>query len=433
MPSIVSRYVRVKPYRWRIRPCMRIELYGCKYDPTISPGSPLPTSPTLSTTVSTTAGSTRMHSTNFGSSSQRSTFSTSQGTTVQRSSVKSGSPSTAVNVVQTTENTEDFTTKISVIGPVTGSHGKQTETTVKPNTKQLATSLPRTTLKSKSSSQPLITNPNGTTTSPHKSTTVGVTVSGSNPVVPTTNQIVCGTCSPNDFTCSSGCECFPQAWVCDGNSDCSDSSDEFNCTNTPPPSTTPLLVPTTPVCEGDKIYTSCKPSCEQRCQWMNNQPCNNSVPAFCTPGCTCERGTVLNGTHCVNPVDCHCKYGRIFYKAGSSWTDGCNVCSCWNNDIICSSKPCPTIAGCSSDQFMIVTLPGECCEKCVLRNYTIPTPSPICVHPLVPCGGGQCVSQQWMCDGEKDCDGGEDENNCTTKIICNEPLGNSFFLSLTRS
>ena len=37
------------------------------------------------------------------------------------------------------------------------------------------------------------------------------------------------TCQKEEFKCKSRQDCVPTRWVCDGNKDCSDGSDEFNC------------------------------------------------------------------------------------------------------------------------------------------------------------------------------------------------------------
>lgn len=43
-------------------------------------------------------------------------------------------------------------------------------------------------------------------------------------------QIEKHVCTPEEFTCkSSEGECIPMSWVCDGNSDCSNGSDETTC------------------------------------------------------------------------------------------------------------------------------------------------------------------------------------------------------------
>lgn len=36
-------------------------------------------------------------------------------------------------------------------------------------------------------------------------------------------------CPENEFMCEIGDKCIPMNWKCDGAPDCSDNSDEFNC------------------------------------------------------------------------------------------------------------------------------------------------------------------------------------------------------------
>ena len=36
------------------------------------------------------------------------------------------------------------------------------------------------------------------------------------------------TCRPEQFTCFNG-QCIPQGWICDDSEDCTDGSDEQNC------------------------------------------------------------------------------------------------------------------------------------------------------------------------------------------------------------
>lgn len=46
----------------------------------------------------------------------------------------------------------------------------------------------------------------------------------------TWNNVEKHVCTPEEFTCkSTDGECIPMSWVCDQNPDCSDGSDEQNC------------------------------------------------------------------------------------------------------------------------------------------------------------------------------------------------------------
>ena len=37
------------------------------------------------------------------------------------------------------------------------------------------------------------------------------------------------TCPPDTFQCASSLRCIPESWICDGDNDCGDMSDEQNC------------------------------------------------------------------------------------------------------------------------------------------------------------------------------------------------------------
>ena len=60
-------------------------------------------------------------------------------------------------------------------------------------------------------------------------------------------------CSSDEFTCNDG-QCVSRNVHCDGRPDCFDNSDEFQCTTTPAPATTPYYPPYPPY-----LYTTPAP------------------------------------------------------------------------------------------------------------------------------------------------------------------------------
>ena len=151
-----------------------------------------------------------------------------------------------------------------------------------------------------------------------------------------------------DFTCANQ-RCVPQSWVCDGDDDCLDNSDEMqNCTK--------------PTCSANEFQCKsgrCVPS-SFRCDSEN------------------DCGDFSDETGCPN-VTC------------SSSQFACN-----NNRCIPATWKCDSENDCgdSSDE-------GDFCaaKTCSYFQFTCPR-------------SGHCIPQSWVCDGDNDCFDQQDEMDC---------------------
>nr|AHB12420.1 vitellogenin receptor [Palaemon carinicauda] len=160
-------------------------------------------------------------------------------------------------------------------------------------------------------------------------------------------------CPKNFFSCHTTGECVLSSWKCDGTPDCSDRSDELNCTQQQKP------------CSSDQFRCS-SGNCISKA-WV----CDGNNDCF-------------DGSDEKLP-DCQNKTCRANYYACKS---GQCVPGMWRCD---GFKECED----GSDE-------DDCPENCGEHKFT--------------CNDGSCIPDVWHCDNGEDCRDGSDEWNCTGKV-----------------
>ncbi|KAF7275128.1 hypothetical protein GWI33_012157, partial [Rhynchophorus ferrugineus] len=268
----------------------------------------------------------------------------------------------------------------------------------------------------------------------------------------------------NFVLCPKTKRCVSKDWLCDGDDDCGDYSDETRCGERDLLTliiTSDLnLFPTKIIIVISGFMQNCTVDqfqCDNGLCIPKTWTCDNdndcrdfSDEANCTRlGCAidefeCTDGTCITNTwKCDHHIDCidgsderecdiippHCNEKefqcsnhrciKIEFKC-----DGDDDCDDWSDE-----DDCPRNLGdCVAGEFKCKN--GECIPRrwvCDNQNdcsqeedevncdYSV---NKTCNHDEYTCPGGQCILKTWVCDGSNDCLHGEDESKC--EIVCDE-------------
>ncbi|KAK2858572.1 hypothetical protein Q5P01_003192 [Channa striata] len=169
------------------------------------------------------------------------------------------------------------------------------------------------------------------------------------PVTPTVPTLAC---LSYEFSCATGVQCVPQAWRCDGETDCMDGSDEQQCTAPCGPGQVPCLsggqcVDYRHLCDGTLDCSDASDESIDNCGSTRIPPCPGSF--------SCDNRTCVNMTQVCN---------------------GIPDCPLGDDELVC-------------DKTVLPVPPGS-------RNTTSTCPEFTCLD-------GSCITFNMVCNGVEDC------------------------------
>ena len=236
-------------------------------------------------------------------------------------------------------------------------------------------------------------------------------------------------CPTNHFSCQND-NCIPNVWVCDGDNDCGDNTDEMDtcpdrsCADDQFKCPGGRCIPLNWKCDGDPDCENaedepedCKDDSVKKCEESYFKCANHR----CIPGrWRCDHdndcGDNSDELECFNSYrNCSesertCSNGMCVHE--SKFCDGQNDCKDNTDELFCHAQCSDEEFQCHSPQYCIYKrwkCDGD--RDCSDGSDEADCPLNSCVPGEFTCKTGECINSQWVCDGESDCEDGSDENS----------------------
>ncbi|XP_015717311.1 low-density lipoprotein receptor-related protein 2-like isoform X1 [Coturnix japonica] len=357
-----------------------------------SKGPALPLPPPVTTTTRTTTATSAQPTT---STTQLPLSKTTAAPTTPTTTTKATTTLTTTSLSTPTKTT---TTRLSTTTTTTSAPTTTWTTPNKTTTMQVATTTTTTTTQSLPT-KPAV--PQQSTSTQHPTTsalavppTPLLGPSSPHPLTPFSHL----SCPRTHMPCRDGTECVAQEYVCDGEKDCADGSDEDGCAQ---------------LCDAPGAFhcassTTCV-GANERC---------DGVPQC--PDASDEMG-------CWSPTqDCALRCDGATRCVPESWLcDGHADCLDHTDEQGCVPKKCsPSEFPCHSGQCVALALrcdgDPDCRDGSDEEGCAMPRPL-LCRPGEVACPhSGECVPEAWRCDGAADCRDSTDEQDCPLEQQCGE-------------
>uniref|UniRef100_T1JA13 EGF-like domain-containing protein n=1 Tax=Strigamia maritima TaxID=126957 RepID=T1JA13_STRMM len=236
-------------------------------------------------------------------------------------------------------------------------------------------------------------------------------------------------CGDNQFKCEDSSACIPEHWVCDKHNDCSDASDEssicdnitcneqhFRCENG-------QCIALFHVCDLD---TDCLDGSDEK----------NCTANKCPPGdFRCKSGHCIEDSWvCDEEPDCPDGDDERLERCKKHFKCYYHEFTCNNSLCITSSLKCNGVDDCgdNSDEYLCTDIKTTTCPngmilcnqngKCISSKSKCDCPDAEdeidcqCPKGFFRCENQLCIMNIWVCDGVRDCQDGDDEADalCST-------------------